>query len=83
MRPPERACLDTHTQVSASDGIRTRGALGDMEAIRSSFLSIRMVAGYSELIAAEQFAVAEARYVPNAQFLTIPFRSELVCADYS
>jgi hypothetical protein len=49
-----------------------------MQEMRPSFLSIRMVAGYLELIAAEQFLVAEARYVPNRQFLSIPFRSELV-----
>jgi hypothetical protein len=44
----------------------------------NSKLSIRMVAGYSELIGSEQFLVAEARYVPNTQFLSIPFRSELI-----
>jgi hypothetical protein len=34
-----------------------------------------------ELIEEEPFLVAEARYVPNTQFLSIPFRSELMhCA---
>jgi hypothetical protein len=33
---------------------------------------------YSALIRKEQVLVAEARYVPNRQFLSIPFRSELV-----
>jgi len=49
---------------------------GDVEDVRFS-LSIRMVAGYSELIAAEQLMVAEARYAPNRLLFSIPFRSEL------
>ena len=44
-------------------------------------LSIRMVAGFAEVIEREDFVVAGARYVPNRQFLSIPFRSELThCA---
>jgi hypothetical protein len=37
-----------------------------------------MVAGFAEVIEREEILVAEARYVPNAQFLSIPFRSELI-----
>jgi hypothetical protein len=51
---------------------------GSLVLDRNSKLSIRMVSGHSELIAAEQFLVAEARYVPNTQFLSIPFRSQLI-----
>jgi len=41
-----------------------------------------MVAGFAEVIEGEDFLVAAAaRYVPNTQFLTIPFRRELIhCA---
>jgi hypothetical protein len=41
-------------------------------------LSIRMVAGFAEVIEGHGFLVAGARYVPNRQFLCISFRSELV-----
>jgi hypothetical protein len=41
-------------------------------------LSIRMVAGFAEVIEGKDFLVAGARYVPNRQFLSIPFRSELI-----
>jgi len=37
-----------------------------------------MVAGIPEMIESEEILVAEARYVPNAQFPSIPFRSELI-----
>jgi hypothetical protein len=37
-----------------------------------------MVAGFAEMIEGEEILVAEARYVPNTQFLSIPFRSELI-----
>jgi hypothetical protein len=37
-----------------------------------------MVAGYAELAERKDFLVAGARYVPNRQFLSIPFRSELI-----
>jgi hypothetical protein len=37
-----------------------------------------MVAGFAEVIEREEALVAEARYVPNRQFLSIPFRSELI-----
>ncbi len=60
------------------DATRTLDFLPDRQVMRPSFLSIRMVAGHSELSAAEQFLVAEARYVPNTQLLSIPFRSELI-----
>src|SRR5580693_3634773 len=36
-----------------------------------------MVAGFAEVIDREETLVAAARYVPNRQFLRIPFRSEL------
>jgi hypothetical protein len=40
-----------------------------------------MVAGFAEVIEREETLVAAARYVPNTQFLSIPFRSELLhCA---
>jgi hypothetical protein len=48
----------------------------DKQAMRPSFLSIRMVAGYSELIGAEQFLVAEACNHPNC--LVLPFSVELI-----
>jgi hypothetical protein len=38
----------------------------------------RMVPGFADLIETEEGLVAEARYVPNRQFLAIPFRSELI-----
>ena len=47
-------------------------------AVLASLLSILMVAGFSELILAKELLVAEARYVPNTQLLSIPFRSELI-----
>jgi len=34
--------------------------------------------GFAEVIEREDFVVAWARYVPNTQFLSIPFRSELI-----
>jgi hypothetical protein len=37
-----------------------------------------MVAGFAEVIESEETLVAEARYVPNTQFLSIPFRSDLI-----
>jgi hypothetical protein len=37
-----------------------------------------MVAGFAEAIEREATLVAAARYVPNTQFLGIPFRSELL-----
>jgi hypothetical protein len=37
-----------------------------------------MVAGFVEVVEREETLVAEARYVPNTQFLSIPFRSELI-----
>jgi hypothetical protein len=37
-----------------------------------------MVAGFAELIETEETLVAQARYVPNRQCLSIPFRSELI-----
>jgi hypothetical protein len=41
--------------------------------------NIRMAAGLAaEVIDREETLVAEARYVPNRQFLSIPFRSELI-----
>jgi hypothetical protein len=40
-----------------------------------------MVAGSVEVIAREESLVVLARYVPNTQLLSIPFRSELIhCA---
>jgi len=42
------------------DATRTLDFLPDRQVMRPSFLSIRMVAGHSELSAAEQFLVAEA-----------------------
>jgi hypothetical protein len=47
----------------------------------NSKLSIRLVAGFAEVIEGEHFLVAAARCVPNTRFLTGPFRSELIrCA---
>jgi hypothetical protein len=37
-----------------------------------------MVAGLAEVIESEASLVALARYVPNTQFLSVPFRSELI-----
>jgi hypothetical protein len=37
-----------------------------------------MVAGFAEVIEIQVSLVATARYVPNALFLSIPFRSELI-----
>jgi hypothetical protein len=37
-----------------------------------------MVAGFSEVIEIDETLVATARYVPNTQLLSIPFRSELI-----
>ena len=41
-------------------------------------IQIRMVAGFADVGERKEILVAEARYVPNAQFLSIPFRSELI-----
>src|SRR5712664_2528173 len=41
-------------------------------------LQIRMVAGYPKLVHRKEQLIAEARYVPNTQFLSIPFRNELI-----
>jgi len=46
--------------------------------VQCAFLSIRMVGGCREIIERQSVVVAEARYVPNRQFLSIPFRSELI-----
>jgi hypothetical protein len=43
-----------------------------------SGLSVRIVAGYREVPETRDLLVAQARYVPNTQFLGIPFRSELI-----
>jgi len=45
---------------------------------RIIMLQIRMVAGFIEITETKESSVAEARYVPNTQFLSIPFRSELI-----
>jgi hypothetical protein len=37
-----------------------------------------MVAGFADAAEGKEVLVAGARYVPNRQFLNIPFRSELV-----
>jgi hypothetical protein len=37
-----------------------------------------MVAGFTEVADRKEFLVAAARYAPNTQFLSIPFRSELI-----
>jgi hypothetical protein len=37
-----------------------------------------MVAGFAEEIETEEILVEGARYVPNTQFLSVPFRSELI-----
>jgi len=58
------------------DATRTLDFLPDRQVMRPSFLSIRMVAGHSELSAAEQFLVAEACNHPNC--LVLPFRLELI-----
>jgi len=39
-------------------------------------LAVKWITDKPEAI--EDILVAEARYVPNAQFLSIPFRSELI-----
>jgi hypothetical protein len=36
------------------------------------------VAGFADVAAPKEILIAEARYVPNTQFLSIPFRSELI-----
>jgi hypothetical protein len=41
-------------------------------------LQIRMVAGFAEIAEKERFLVAGVRYVPNRQFLNMPFCSVLV-----
>jgi len=41
-------------------------------------IQIRMVSGLWGVIGIEETWVAEARYVPNRQLLSIPFRSELI-----
>jgi hypothetical protein len=40
-------------------------------------IQIRMVAGFAEVIERQETLVA-ARYVPNRQFLSVPFRSEMI-----
>jgi hypothetical protein len=42
-----------------------------------------IVAGDQEVAEKKNILVAGARYVPNTQLLSIPFRSELIRADYS
>jgi len=49
----------------------------------SLLISARMnykfgVAGFADVAAPKEILIAEARYVPNTQFLSIPFRSELI-----
>ena len=54
------------------------GAAHGIDLEPSHSLSIRMVAGFAEIDERKDFLVAGARYVPNAQLLSIPFRSELI-----
>ncbi len=54
----------TPKKYGGDDGTRTRDLLRDRQAMRPSFLSIRMVAGYSELIGPEQSLVAEGGFEP-------------------
>jgi hypothetical protein len=49
--------------------------------LRRRTLSIRMVAGFAEVTDGKDFLVAGARYVPNLQLLSIPFRTELIRCD--
>jgi hypothetical protein len=37
-----------------------------------------MVVGFAEVIEREETLVAKARYISNAKFLKMPFRSELI-----
>jgi hypothetical protein len=56
----------------------TESHIRGLDDVEQGGLSIRMVAGYREAAERKILLVAEARYVPNRQFLNIPFRSELV-----
>ena len=59
----------------------TESHIRGLDDVEQGGLSIRMVAGYREAAERKILLVAEARYVPNRQFLSIPFRSELLhCA---
>ncbi|HWO33899.1 MAG TPA: hypothetical protein VNO32_34305 [Candidatus Acidoferrum sp.] len=59
----------------------TESHIRGLDDVEQGGLSIRMVAGYREAAERKILLVAEARFVPNTQFLSIPFRSELLhCA---
>jgi hypothetical protein len=60
------------------DATRTGAASAVTALLKTKPVQIRMVASYREIIEGTQLLVAQARYVPNAQFLSIPFRSELI-----
>ena len=75
-----------HPDSAVSLIIRRELSLEHRRAVGFSFdfatvnrkLSIRMVAGFVEVVDRKDFLVAGARYVPNRQLLSIPFRSELI-----
>jgi hypothetical protein len=56
----------------------TESHIRGLDDVEQGGLSIRMVAGYREAAERKILLVAEARYVPNTQFLSIPFRSDLI-----
>ena len=58
----------------------TESHIRGLDDVEQGGLSIRMVAGYREAAERKILLVAEARYVPNTQLLSIPFRSELIHA---
>jgi hypothetical protein len=60
-----------------SDHVETESHIRGLDEVGQGRLS-RMVAGFAEVIEKEEFFVAGARYAPNLQYLSIPFRSKLI-----
>jgi hypothetical protein len=71
--------------VNSGDRIVARATLLAFLRFRKGFDSLAILnyqfgwlRGLQKLLKGRNFLVAGARYVPNTQFLTIPFRSELI-----
>src|SRR5882762_4312285 len=73
-RGPSGNLLPTYSSSSP----RLSLTFGALMKLGQSRLSIRMVAEYRQAPERKKLLVAEARYVPNRQLLSILFRSDLV-----
>lgn len=79
-----RARTRSLMQSRSNSAKAARGSALNSELAKNSWISVamqsqtRMAAGFSEVIDREEPLVAPAPYIPNAQLLSIRFRSELI-----